>query len=206
MGYGLINNQWTPKLSKKVEEGSISKGKEPVGRKVPKVEGFEIKMQGFMVQMIESMQTLHTKVDNVAFRLLFVKKKLRILTKEVRKGKVPMEESESEKEEEKENQEEEAEKEKEEKVKNEGGEGIDQEKEKNNDKDFSETDTSPTLIRKTSQRYTLRHSRPSKFKNTVEMTLKLSPSPFSTPLPITPVHDSSLKFTLPRTTPPPSSL
>ena len=53
------------------------------------VGGFKREMQGFMAQMVESMQTLHTKIDNMALCLLFIKKKLRKLTKEVQKRENP---------------------------------------------------------------------------------------------------------------------
>ena len=102
MGYELKGNQWTPKQSKKIGEGSSTKGKEPMESERSEVEGFEKEMQGFMAQMVESMQTLHTKIDNTAFRLLFVEKKLRKLIKEVQKGKIPMDDSSSAEEEEKE--------------------------------------------------------------------------------------------------------
>ena len=39
-------------------------------------------MSGLISQILDSMQLLHTKVDNMAFHLLFVEKKLRNLTKE----------------------------------------------------------------------------------------------------------------------------
>ena len=72
MGYKLKGNKWTPKISKKMEEESSSKGKEPVGSKMPEFEGFEGEMRSFMAQMFDSMQKLHTKVDNVAILLLYV--------------------------------------------------------------------------------------------------------------------------------------
>ncbi|PSS08035.1 Disease resistance protein [Actinidia chinensis var. chinensis] len=203
----LKGNQWTPKPSKKMGDGSSSKRKEPLEDEVPKAESFKVEMRTFMSQMQVLMQTLHTKVDNMAFRLMFVEKKLRVLTKEVRKGKVPMEESESEEEEEEEkNQEEEAEKEMEETEKDEeqgqGMKGDNQDKEHGDKKDTSETesDASPTPICKSDCKYVLRHSRHSKFTNTVEMALELS----SLPSPTTPIHGSSPKSTPPHiTTPPP---
>ncbi|PSS08027.1 Cell death activator CIDE-3 like [Actinidia chinensis var. chinensis] len=158
-------------------------------------------------RVVESMQILHNKVDNVAFRLLFVKKKLRALTKEVRKGKVPMEENESEEEEEEENQEEEAEKEMKEAEKDEKqGKGVERDnkdKEQGDKEDTSEieSDASPTPICKPSCKYVLIHNRHSKFTNTAETALELSPSPS----PSTPVHISLPKSTPPHTSPPPST-
>ena len=96
-----------------METGSSSKGKVPLesedGKKSlePKFRGFEMEVRVFMTQMSELMQTmsestkaLHTKVDNVAFQLVFMERKLRELTKEVRKGKIPTEEVDSEEEDE----------------------------------------------------------------------------------------------------------
>ncbi|GFS38964.1 hypothetical protein Acr_00g0060540 [Actinidia rufa] len=204
MGYKLKGNQWTLKMSKKMEEGSSSKGKKPLESEVPEVGIFETEMEGFMAQMGESMQILNTKIDNMAFRLLFVEKKLRNLTKEVRKEKIPMEESESESEEEEEDDEndedgedgQKAEQEQEQEKKKE--KKMDQGEDENDSTPKTESEASPAPIHRTSQRI----NRPSKFKNTVETALELSPSPSHTPSPITPVHDSSPKSTAPRTSPP----
>ena len=51
-----------------------------------------------MAQIAESMNKMHTKIDNMATQLLFMERKLRELTKEVRAGKVQMEKIESEEE------------------------------------------------------------------------------------------------------------
>ena len=96
MRYELIGNQWTLKQSKKIKKGGSSKGKEKMESEGVEVEGFEVEMREFMSQMSESMKLLHTKIDNMAFRLVVVEKKMRNLSNEVRKGKAPMEESESE--------------------------------------------------------------------------------------------------------------
>ncbi|GFY88986.1 hypothetical protein Acr_06g0009260 [Actinidia rufa] len=103
-----------------------------------------------------------------------------------REGPLEENDSEEEEKEDEEDQEEENEKEAEqtenEVAEIEKGKGEKDKKEKdesNNaelggDEDSSETesDASPTLIRKISQRYTLRHSRPSKFTNTAETALE----------------------------------
>ena len=99
MGYELVNNQWIHKFSKKVEEGSSSKGKKALRSEVPENEGFAIEIRFFMAQISESMNKMHTKIDNMAIHLLFVERKLRELTWEVRAGKVQMEEIGSEEEE-----------------------------------------------------------------------------------------------------------
>ncbi|GFY97644.1 hypothetical protein Acr_12g0001850 [Actinidia rufa] len=181
MGYELKGNQWTPKPSKKIGEGSSSKGKEPMESERPEGEGFEVEMCAFMVQMSDSMKLLYTKVDNMTFHLVIVEKKMRNLTNEVQKRKIPMEESESEEEQEEENENDEEEPE------HKGGEDSDQEKEKSDKDDSSEieSDASPALIRRKSQRL----SHLSKFKNTSTMALELLPS--LTPSPTTPIHDSS---------------
>ena len=73
MGYELIDNKWTPKSTKKKEEESTSKGKEPLESKSAKkslgldFKGFKMEMRIFMAQMSDSMQKLHVKVNNVAF-------------------------------------------------------------------------------------------------------------------------------------------
>ena len=107
MWYELKDNKWTPKPKKRKEEESASKEKAPSrsgsAKKslAPKFEVFE--MRDFMAQMLDSMQKLHAKVDNVAARLLFVKKKMREMKKEMnllRRGKEEWEEEEEEEEEE----------------------------------------------------------------------------------------------------------
>ena len=131
-----------------------------------------------MAQIFESMNKMHTKIDKMATRLLFVERKLKELTR-VRTGKVL--EIESEEEEEKEGEEEEEE------------EKDNQKKEKGEEEDSSEIESegSPLVPRKTGHKYALRiREMRSKFKNTMEMALELSPSP--TPSPSTP----------PRATPP----
>ncbi|GFS33116.1 hypothetical protein Acr_00g0026400 [Actinidia rufa] len=107
---------------------------------------------------------------------------------------------ESECDEEEENEEDEQDEQREEEAEHKGGKGSDQEKEKSDENDSFETESeaSPTPIRRTIQRI----NRPSKFKNTAETALELSPSPSLTPSPITPVHESSP----PRTSPPPPPL
>ncbi|XP_057472013.1 uncharacterized protein LOC130760642 [Actinidia eriantha] len=185
MGYELKGNQWTPKQLKKIGEGSSSKGKEPMESERPKVGKFEVEMRAFMVQMSDSMKLLYTKVDNMAFRLVVVEKKMRKLTREVQKGELPMEEDESKEKQEEENEDEEQNK-RDGDNEEEGGqkEKEDSDQEKNNKDDFSETesDASPILIRRKSQR--LGHL--SKFSNTATMALELSPSPSSSPS--TPIH------------------
>ena len=177
MGYELIDSKWTLKPTKKREKKSASKEKAPSGSRsakrslTPELEGSGINFSGIISQILDSMQLLHTKVDNMAFCLLFVEKNLRNLTKEVRKGKIPMEEDDSEKEEEEDedNQEEEGEKEAEQTEKEAEQEEKKEEKgnqEKNDsdssdlggDEDLSETefDESPTLIRKSGHEYALR--------------------------------------------------
>ncbi|XP_057504787.1 uncharacterized protein LOC130788228 [Actinidia eriantha] len=123
----------------------------------------------------------------MAFRLLFVEKKLRKLTKEVQKDKISMDDSSSTKEEEEEeNQKEGGEKEtkKNKKQEHEKEETV-QEGEKGNKDDSSETesDASPILICRKSQR--LGHL--SKFSNTATTALELSPSSSSSPS--TTIHD-----------------
>ncbi|GFY87030.1 hypothetical protein Acr_05g0006690 [Actinidia rufa] len=124
----------------------------------------------------DSMKMLHTKIDNMAFRLVVVEKKIRNLAREVQKGKIPMEDDESEEEKEEENE-------------DGGNEEEAGQKEKegsnpNNRDDCSETesDASPVLIRRKSQRL----GRLSKFSNTATTALELSPSPSSSPS--TPIH------------------
>ncbi|GFZ00198.1 hypothetical protein Acr_13g0015970 [Actinidia rufa] len=197
MGYELKGNQWTPKPSKKIREESSSKGKEPMESERPKVEGFEVEMRAFMVQMSDSMKLLHTKVDNMAFRLVIVEKKMRNLTREVQKGKIPMEEDESEEEQEEENEDEEQNNndgDNEEKARQKGGEDSDQEKNYKYDSSETKSDASPILIRKKSQRL----GRLSKFSNTATTALELSPSPsFSPSTPIHALHASISHTTSP---------
>ena len=66
-----------------MEEGSSSKGRGTLGSKIPEFEGFEVAIHVFMAQISESMQKLHTKVDNVATQLLFVETKLQEMKKEI---------------------------------------------------------------------------------------------------------------------------
>ncbi|GFY95308.1 hypothetical protein Acr_10g0006930 [Actinidia rufa] len=110
----------------------------------PEVEGFKVEMRAFMAQMSDSMKLLHTKVDNIAFRLMIVQKKMRNLTKEVQKGKIPMEEDESE-EEDKEEEQEKVEDKKEEEEKEDGSDsaklGADEDSSK------TESDTNPIIPR-----------------------------------------------------------
>ena len=109
-------------------------------------EGFETEMRTFMSKMTESITLLHTKVDNMAFRLVVCKKKIRNLSNMVRKGKKPLDDSESSDEGE-ENKEEEGEASKE---KEEEGKGGDSNAERG---DSSETDSDATpLISRTAQR------------------------------------------------------
>ncbi|PSS30297.1 BRI1 kinase inhibitor [Actinidia chinensis var. chinensis] len=217
MGSELKDNKWTPKTTKRMDTGSSSKGKKPLesegGKKSlePEFGGFEMEVRVFMAQMLELMQTmlestkpLHTKVDNEAFQLVFMERKLSELNKEVWKGKIPMEKDDSEEQEEK-NEDEEQNKEAgndKEEAEHKGGEGSDQEEEKNDDDDSSETESeaSPAPICRTSQRI----NQLSKFSNTEDTAIELSLSPYLSPK-STPVHMSSPKFTPPRTTPPPST-
>ncbi|XP_057482018.1 uncharacterized protein LOC130768945 [Actinidia eriantha] len=187
MGYELKGNQWTPKPSKKIGEGNSSKEKDPMESERTEVEGFEVEMRAFMTQMSDSMKLLHTKVDNIAFRFVMVEKKMRNLTKEVKKGKIPMEEDESEEEQEEANEDKEQNKDDgndEEEAEHKGEGDSNQEKGKSNKDDSSETesDTSPALIHRKSQR--LNHL--SKFSNTANTALELSPSSSSSPS--TPIH------------------
>ena len=78
MGYVLKNNNWAPKSSKKTIEESTSKEKALSGssskpKSAKKLEGTEIEISGFMVQVLELLQKLNKKVDNVETRLLFCK-------------------------------------------------------------------------------------------------------------------------------------
>ncbi|GFS30312.1 hypothetical protein Acr_00g0011330 [Actinidia rufa] len=139
MGYELKGSQWTLKSSKRERGEGSSKGKEPMDSETP--EKFETEMRAFMVELSDSMKMLHTKIDNMAFRLVVVEKKIRNLAREVQKGKIPMEDDESEEEKEEENE-------------DGGNEEEAGEKEKkgsnpNNRDDCSETesDGSPVLIR-----------------------------------------------------------
>ena len=56
---------------------------------------FENEMRTFMIKMTESITLLHTKVDNMAFRLVVCEKKIRNLSNMVSKGKKSSEDSES---------------------------------------------------------------------------------------------------------------
>ncbi|GFZ19574.1 hypothetical protein Acr_28g0002790 [Actinidia rufa] len=160
-------------LERERGEGS-SKRNEPMDSETP--EKFETEMRAFMAEVSDSMKMLHTKIDNMAFRLVVVEKKIKNLAREVQKGKIPMEDDESEEEKEEENE-------------DGGNEEEAGEKEKegsnpNNRDDCSETesDASPVLIRRKSQRL----GRLSKFSNTTTTALELSPSPSSSPS--TPIH------------------
>ncbi|GFS41456.1 hypothetical protein Acr_00g0074460 [Actinidia rufa] len=183
MGYKLKGGQWILKSSKKVRGESSSKGNEPIESEVPETESFKTEMRAFMTQLSDSIKMLHTKINNMAFCLVIVGKKIRNLTREVQKGKIPMEDDESEEEQEKEN--EDAERNKRD---GDNEEEVGQkEKEDNNHEnrdDCSETesDASPILIRRKSQRL----GRLSKFSNTATTALELSPSPSSSPS--TPIH------------------
>ncbi|GFZ11178.1 hypothetical protein Acr_22g0005760 [Actinidia rufa] len=188
--------------ARKSEQGDSSKGKEPLESEIPEVGVFEKEMKGLMAQMVKSIQTLHTKIDNMALHLLFIEKKLKKLTKEVQKGKIPMDDrSSTDKEEEKENQKERGEKKTEKNKEQEHErEGTVQERVKGNKDDSSETesDASHILIRRKSQR--LGHL--SKFSNTATTALELSHSPSSSPS--TPIHDPHTST--PHTTSPPPPL
>ena len=154
-------------------------------------------MRTFMIKMTESITLLHTKVDNMAFRLVVCEKKIRNLSNMVRKGKQPSDDSESSDEgEENKGEEGEASKEKEKE-----DEEAENEEEKEGDSnaelgDSSETDSdaTPLISRATRRRYSTRNwELRSKFKNTPETALEVSPSPSSSPSPSpsTPVHNAS---------------
>ncbi|GFZ19589.1 hypothetical protein Acr_28g0002940 [Actinidia rufa] len=174
MGYELKGSQWTLKSAKRERGESSSKGKEPMDSETP--EKLETEMRAFMVELSDSMKMLHTKIDNMAFRLVVVEKKIRNLAREVQKGKIPMEDDESEEEKEEENED----------GGNEGEAGQKEKEDSNPNKrdDCSETesDASPIIIRRKSQRL----GRLSKFSNTATTALELSPSPSSSPS--TPIH------------------
>ncbi|GFS46110.1 hypothetical protein Acr_00g0100260 [Actinidia rufa] len=182
MGYELKGSQWSLKSSKKSKREGSSKGKEPVDSEAPAT--FETEMRAFMAELSDSMKMMHTKIDNMAFRLVVVEKKIRNLAREVQKGKIPVEDDESEEENEDtgrnkrdgDNEEEAGQKEKE---------------DSNHDnRDDSETksDAPTILIRRKSQRL----SHLSKFSNTATTALELSPSPSSSPsIPIHAPHTSS---------------
>ncbi|GFS35656.1 hypothetical protein Acr_00g0041300 [Actinidia rufa] len=185
MGYDVKGNQWTPKHSKKIGKGSSSKGKEPMDSEVPETEGFEIEMRAFVTQLSDSMKMLHTKIDNMAFRLVIVEKKMRNLTREVQKGKIPLEDDESEEEQEKENEDAEQNKkdgDNEEEAGQKEREDSDQEKNDKDDSSETESDASFIFICRKSQRL----GRLSKFSNTATTALELSLSPSSSPS--TPIH------------------
>ena len=85
IGYELKNNKWTPKATKKTIEESTSKEKAPSGSVssmkslAPEFEGTE----SILDQMMELLQNLNKKVDNVATRLLLVERKVQELKKEM---------------------------------------------------------------------------------------------------------------------------
>ena len=154
-------------------------------------------MRSFMIQMTESITLLHTKVDNMAFRLVVCEKKLRNLSNLVSKGKKSFEDSDSsdegegnkseegEESNEKEKEDEEAEKEKEKK----DGSNADL-----GDSSETDSDAAPLISRATQRRYSTRNwELRSKFKNTPETALELSPSPSPSPSPApsTPIHNAS---------------
>ena len=159
MGYELIGNKWTPKQTKKIEKGGSSKGKERMESEEAEEGGFEVEMRSFMSQMSESIKLLHTKVDNMAFRLVICEKKIRNLSNMVRKGKKPLDDSESTDEEE-ENKEVEGEESKQ-KEKEEKEAGDEEEKGMDSNADIgdsSETDldATPLISRTASRRYSTR--------------------------------------------------
>ena len=159
----------TLKLTKQREEDSASKEKAPSGSGSAKKSLFhertEIDLNIFMAQMLDSMQKLHTKVDNVVTRLLFIEKKMREMKKEMsllRKGKEDWKTEEKEEDEDEENEgdrgenenekEKESEKEKEEaEKKGQEEEGVDQGDDDSDEDDFfkTESDTTPALLRTT---------------------------------------------------------
>ena len=185
MGYELIGNKWMPKTTKKIETGSSSKGKEKVvGEDTGEEGSFENDMRAFMLQMTESLTLLHKKVDNMAFRLVVCERKIRNLSNIVGKGKQPI--SESSDDEENKNDEE--------GKKNEEQEKEEDKKESSNPDESSETDSdaAPLIRRTTQRRYsTRRWEMRSKFKNTRDTALELSPSPSPSPAPSTPIHNAS---------------
>ena len=196
MGYELIGNKWVSKQTKKVETGSSSKGKEKMeGEDAAEEGGFETEMRTFIIKMTESITLLHTKVDNMAFRLVVCEKKIRNLSNMVRKGKQPSDDSESSDEGE-ENKEEEGEaskeKEKEDKeAENEEEKGGDSNAELG-DSSETDSDATPLISRAARRRYSTRNwELRSKFKNTPETALEISPSPSLSPSPSTPVHNAS---------------
>ncbi|XP_057473219.1 rho GTPase-activating protein 5-like [Actinidia eriantha] len=120
---------------------------------------------------------LNDKVDNMTTKLMFVERKMRKLTKEVRSGKRTKEEEEDEKEEDEKSEEDEEqagkrdgegnEKKKEDKQ-NQRGDGVDQEEDESDEEDSSkmESHTSPALLRTIGYKYTLRQREAKKFSNT----------------------------------------
>ncbi|GFY85456.1 hypothetical protein Acr_04g0001940 [Actinidia rufa] len=205
-----------------MEEGSGSKGKASLRSEsaekslAPEFEEFEMEMHAFMAQMLELMQKLYVKVDNVATRLLFVENKMRDMKKEMRlikEGKEEWEEEEeSEEESEEENEEEkgveeQGEKEvvQEKREEKQEKEGADQEKDESDKGDSFETEFyhPPTKLQTTGSKYKLRQRGPTKFSNTAEKTLELTLSPSPSPSPSTSIHVSSPRVSLPHTSPPP---
>ena len=128
----------------------------------------------------------------MAFRLVVCEKKIRNLSNMVRKGKKPLDDSESSDEgEENKGEEGEAskEKEKEEEAGDEEEKGVDSNADLG-DSSETDSDATPLISRTACRRYSTRNwELRSKFKNTMETTLELSPSP--SPSPSTPVHNAS---------------
>ncbi|GFZ19570.1 hypothetical protein Acr_28g0002750 [Actinidia rufa] len=196
MGYELKGSQWTLKSSKRERGEGSSKGKDPVESEAP--ETFETEMRAFMAKLSDSMKILHTKIDNIAFRLVVVEKKIRNLAREVQKEKIPMEDDESEEEQEEENEDAERNK-KDGDNEEEAGQKEKEDSNHENKDDCSETksDASPILIRRKSQR--LGHL--SKFSNIATTALELSPSPSSSPS--TPIHAPLTSTSHTTSSPPP---
>ncbi|GFS38377.1 hypothetical protein Acr_00g0057120 [Actinidia rufa] len=149
------------------------------------------------------------KVNNVATRLLFVDRKVRESKKEMRLMKMgkeewKKEEEEKEKEEGKEAEKEEDEQEEEEKKGDqERGEGADQEEDESDEVDSSDKKSDvPLLTRKVGHEYSLRKRGATKFSNTMDTPLILTPSPPPSPQPTTPIHVSSPRVSPSRTSPP----
>ncbi|GFZ14486.1 hypothetical protein Acr_24g0006760 [Actinidia rufa] len=172
----LKDNKWTPKPKTKKEEASSSKEKAPFGSgsagktSISEIEGFKMSMLGFMAQIQESMQKLHVKVDNVVVRLLLIEKKMQEIDRKMdlqRKGKEYWEEENDSEEEPK-------------------GERNDQDQGDEEDMSETESDASP-LTHKSGHEYGLRRRGGlTKFSNTPETALKLTPSPALSPS--TPIH------------------
>ena len=97
----------------KAPSGSDSRPQSAKKTLFPELEGTEIEISGFMVQVLNLLRKLNDKVDNVATRLLFVERKLRKLKKEVKAGKGTMEEEEDDEEDDEEDEEKEEENEEE---------------------------------------------------------------------------------------------